>query len=172
MNISKEREILTTIFNYVGVEKFNTTLYIPISVTKMTDRFYRSTGQFNITIGNGKIKSWDRLVRRTDKNGNLSTEKLDEISKFINSYIETKTRLNTAKEKANDIKNNNIEIADSIRDEFKNVSTKYIASYSEYNSYVVPSSTEEGKVKIQYNFGEVDMETAKKIIGFIASLNS
>jgi hypothetical protein len=160
--------VCETIQNHLNMKgSYFDEVYIPISINEIKASYYSSkpSGAFSINIGFSGSHGGKLLVR-TDKTGYLSKDKLDKIKQFVTNYANAENTAKALREKLNNVKEANRELAADIRAEFAN----NVGNSSYCNTYVIPSQSNIGKVVVQYNFGEVDKETALKIANFIKTL--
>lgn len=121
------------------------------------------SGRFQINVNIPGVTR-DSIFRTKIADGSFN---VDDVVKAIKHQVEIKK----ARKEAENARLANVDVAESIRNEFKS-KTKYISSWaSSTSSFVAPSATE-GKVAVQINFGLVDPEVARKIMAFVTSLEA
>lgn len=126
---------------------------------RISDWRSKPMGRFQIKVDN---RSGGRpTIVRSTKEGKVDWDK---IIAAIDEYV----RVRKAEIARENRKASNADIAKAARDSY--TGKRHVSDWSGGACTVIPSSTEEGKMRVQWDFGSCDLEKAKKILAFAQSL--
>lgn len=116
-------------------------------------------GRFQVKVDN-RSGGRPTIVRSTTE-GKIDWDK---IVAAIDEYV----RVRQAEVARENRKASNADIAKAARDSY--TGKRHVSDWSGSSCTVIPSSVEEGKMRVQWDFGTVDLEKAMKILAFAQSL--
>lgn len=116
-------------------------------------------GRFQVKVDN-RQGGRPTIVRST-KDGKID---YDKIITAIDEYV----RIRSAEMNRESRKASNMDVAKEARESY--TGKRHVSDWSGSACAVIPSSTEEGKMRVQWDFGQCDLEKAKKILAFAQSL--
>lgn len=144
-------------------------VWVSVDVTEIYSSGWHSKGtgryQFRMTspyYGRGG-RPRDTILRTRKELDNEFD--LDAIKAAVDEYVAVKKRQAVEDKDRMEKATSNKSIAERIIAMYKG--RKHISTYTGNTTYVVPSETQEGKIRMQWDFGTVDADTAEKIMTFI-----
>lgn len=170
MFASRQKEIATQIEQAAGIingyDLNGVKVYFHVHEMreKIGNSAYRTqpSGRYQINVPN-PYENRDRIFRTKKADGSF------DIAGVVEA-IKVQYEAATAAQARQSIQNSNTDISNALVEEFKSTNF-YISKYPSANvSYCAPSTSVEGNVSVQVNFGNVDPDTARKILAFAQSI--
>jgi hypothetical protein len=158
------------VYNAIGiVDNRIDGVWVSVDVTEMYTSGWRAkaTGRFQFRMSspyNGRGGRNRDTILRTRKELNNEFD-LEAVKAAVVEYVTVKKRL-AAEDKARMEKaTSNKSIVERIIGMYKG--RRFVSNYSSSDCAVFASEFEEGKVRMKWDFGTVDADTAEKIMNFI-----
>lgn len=170
MFASRQKEIATQIEQAAGIingyDLNGVTVYFHVHEMqeKVGHSAYRTqfSGRYQINVPN-PYENRDRIFRTKKADGSFDLAGVIEA-------IKVQYEVAAAAQVRHNTQQSNTDISNELVKEFDSTNF-YISKYPSANvSYCAPSTSVEGNVSVQVNFGDVDPDTARKILAFAQSI--